>query len=84
MRGYDYNTTCEPISSPCKYNYTLTQVICIEIPICIDAEVDIHEGIACCGRPEVDIHKGTACCDRPDINPTECINNRKRSYMQML
>lgn len=69
-KGCDYNTTCESSSSQCKYNYTLTQVICIEIPICIDAEVDIREGIACCGKP--------------DIIPTGCISNTKRAYMQII
>ncbi|MGI6733614.1 MAG: hypothetical protein ACOX4J_05505 [Anaerovoracaceae bacterium] len=49
-----------------KYNYTLTQIICIEIPISIDADVDIKEGILCCGEPEIqpldDINKKIKQC----------------------
>lgn len=66
----NYNTTSECDRLKHKYNYTLTQVICIEIPIFIDAEVDIKEGIA--------------CCDKPDIFPKEALNIKKRSYMQVL
>ncbi|MHC1723951.1 MAG: hypothetical protein AB9836_12195 [Aminipila sp.] len=36
-----------------QYNYTLTQVICVEIPLSIDADVNIKEGIVSCGRPDV-------------------------------
>lgn len=49
-----------------KYNYTLTQIICIEIPISFDADVDIKEGILCCGEPEIqpldDINKKIKQC----------------------
>lgn len=38
-----------------KCNFTLTQLICVEIPICVDADIDIKEGIVCCGKPEVDV-----------------------------
>lgn len=34
-------------------NFTLTQIICVEIPICFDADVDIKKGILCCGKPYV-------------------------------
>nr|WP_315020012.1 hypothetical protein [uncultured Aminipila sp.] len=68
--GSDHSITCESDKSKHKFNYTLTQVICIEIPISIDAEVDIKEGIA--------------CCDSPDVNPKDDINKKHRSYMQML
>lgn len=56
-------------------NYTLTQILCIEIPISIDANVDIKEGIACCGRPEIQSAEDTR-----DIR----IEKKKPFYMQMI
>lgn len=50
-RNPNQNTTCESGKSKTKCNYTLTQIICVEIPISIDADVDIKEGIVCCDRP---------------------------------
>lgn len=49
----DYDEACESERARHKCNFTLTQVICIEIPISIDAKVNIKEGIACCDRPDV-------------------------------
>jgi len=58
----DFPSCCEPTKaygfrSDCgrdeDYDFTLTQVICIEIPISFDAEVDIKKGIACCSPPDV-------------------------------
>ncbi|NLJ57942.1 MAG: hypothetical protein GX339_03750 [Tissierellia bacterium] len=36
-----------------KFNYTLTQLICLEIPIWIDADVEIKEGISGYGKPKI-------------------------------
>jgi len=49
---YDCDTTWESGCRP-KCNFTLTQVVCVEIPISIDVDVDIKKGIVCCGRPEI-------------------------------
>jgi len=46
---FDYDSTL----SNGRCNYTLTQIICIEIPISMDADIDIKEGILCCGEPEI-------------------------------
>jgi len=72
---YDWNTnydeTCESGKSETKCNFTLTQVICIEIPISIDADVNVKEGIACCGKH--------------DVKPIDNINKKKPfSYMPMI
>lgn len=66
------NTDFDLVSAPGrKHNYTLTQVICIEIPISLGADVEIKEGIACCGKPE--------------IQSADDISNKKRPYyMQMI
>lgn len=48
----DYNATWESGGSKHRCNFTLTQVICVEIPISIDTDVDIDEGIICCSKPE--------------------------------
>lgn len=50
-RNPNQDTTCESGRSKTKCNYTLTQIICVEIPISIDADIDIKEGIVCCDRP---------------------------------
>ncbi|NLB18510.1 MAG: hypothetical protein GX825_07260 [Syntrophomonadaceae bacterium] len=74
--GYDEycceNSDYDSVSvSNQKYNYTLTQLICVEIPISIDADVDIKEGITCCGKPEVQ--------SVDDIS-----KKRKQHYIQMI
>lgn len=51
---YDCDTFWESGCSRHKCNFTLTQLICVEIPISFDADVDIKEGIVCCGRPEIE------------------------------
>lgn len=67
----EYNETCELGSSGSKCNFTLTQVICIEIPISIDADVNVKEGIA--------------CCDKHDVKPIDNINKKKPfCYMPMI
>lgn len=68
--GSDYDTDWKPRRTKDKCNFTLTQVICIEIPISIDADVDIQEGIVCCGRP--------------DVKSIDDINKKKQFYMQMI
>lgn len=68
--GYGCDTFWESGCSRNRCNFTLTQVICVEIPISFDAEVDIKEGIVCCGRPEIK--------DR-DVN-----RKGKQFYMQMI
>jgi hypothetical protein len=35
-----------------KCTFTVTQVICVEIPISFEVDVDVDEGIVHCGRPE--------------------------------
>jgi len=47
-----YDTAWESGRTKHKCNFTLTQLICVEIPISIDADVDVDEGIVCCGRPD--------------------------------
>lgn len=37
-----------------KCAFKLTQIICIEIPVMFDAEVDIKKGIVCCGEPDIE------------------------------
>ncbi|MDD3169169.1 MAG: hypothetical protein PHC91_06880 [Eubacteriales bacterium] len=56
-------------------NFTLTQMICIEIPISFDADVDIKKGILCCDTPY----------SKPDLR-TECkkdIINCRQIYILM-
>ncbi|MFV0516588.1 MAG: hypothetical protein ACK5MV_04265 [Aminipila sp.] len=47
-----YFNNCHPNSSE-EYNYTLCQTICVEIPIFLDAEVNIDKGISCCCEPKI-------------------------------
>jgi hypothetical protein len=51
---------CEP-EDTC--DFTLTQLICVEIPISFDADVNIKKGVLCCGKPDI----------VPDFKP--CFNN---------
>ncbi len=64
----NYDSVC---ISKQECNYTLTQIICIEIPISIDACVDIKEGIACCGKPKIQ-------------SVDDLDKKRKPYYMQMI
>ncbi|MEA4987348.1 MAG: hypothetical protein VB095_04765 [Anaerovorax sp.] len=52
--GSNYNAVWESERSRHQCNYTLTQVICVEIPIYIEADVEIDEGIVCCDSPEIE------------------------------
>lgn len=36
-----------------KCTFTLTQLLCVEVPINIDVDVDVDEGIIQCGRPRL-------------------------------
>lgn len=45
------NTNWESCNSKHQCNFILTQVVCVEIPISIDADIDIDEGISCCSKP---------------------------------
>ena len=77
----DFDPDCDCCSgSDCcgsddQCNYTLTQIICVEIPISFDADVDIKEGILCCGKPAV----------LPDLRPDiKCsLNNSDQIYILM-
>lgn len=64
----EYDSVCR---SKQHCNYTLTQIICIEIPISIDADVDIKEGITCCGKPKIQ-------------SVDDLDKKRKPYYMQMI
>ena len=46
------NSKKYPLMPNDKCTYILTQVICVEIPIKLDVDVDIDQGIVCCGTPE--------------------------------
>ncbi|HBR32314.1 MAG: hypothetical protein PHD46_02800 [Eubacteriales bacterium] len=35
-----------------KCVFTITQLFCVEVPVSLDFDIDINEGIACCGKPE--------------------------------
>ena len=49
----DYNDGCASLSDH-NCNFTLTQLIRVEIPISFDVDVDIKKGVTCCGNPEID------------------------------
>lgn len=49
--GCNRDFDCSCCGSDC--NFTLIQTICVEIPICFDADVDIKKGILCCGDPDI-------------------------------
>lgn len=36
-----------------KCTFTISQALCVEIPFSIDIDVDVDEGIICCGNPEL-------------------------------
>lgn len=35
-----------------KCTFTVTQLFCVEVPVSLDFDVDVNEGITCCGKPE--------------------------------
>ncbi|MDD2190541.1 MAG: hypothetical protein PHS11_06725 [Eubacteriales bacterium] len=53
-KKYGCDTFWESGCTRNECNFTLTQIIGIEIPISFDAKVEIKEGIVCCGRPELE------------------------------
>lgn len=73
-----YDTVCESRRKP-ACNFTLTQLICVEIPISMDVDVDIQEGILCCDRPEVESTND----DRKTDNKIDR-NRKKPFFMQMI
>lgn len=49
---YDWDCDCtEESDHDC--NFTLTQIICVEVPISFDVDVDVKKGILCCGKPDI-------------------------------
>jgi hypothetical protein len=43
--------SCDEQRSKCSF--TLTQLLCIEIPIEIDVDIDLEQEIVCCGTPRI-------------------------------
>lgn len=48
----DYDCDCAD-GSDHDCNFTLTQIICVEVPISFDVDVDVKKGILCCGEPYI-------------------------------
>lgn len=48
-----------------KCTFTVTQVVCVEIPIAIGVDVDVDEGILRCGTPKFGPCK--TLCKEPEI-----------------
>jgi hypothetical protein len=78
---------CDPAC--CTHNncdFTLTQLICVEIPISFGVDVDIKKGILCCGVPH--IKPGCRRHSKGDLDP-DCRHdlkddiNRDPSYILM-
>ena len=54
-RECNCNSCCKSCNSKCNWNKskgkctsTITQVLCIEIPISFDVDVDVSQGAICC------------------------------------
>lgn len=52
--NYDYDYDCDS-SDASDHNcyFTLTQIICVEVPISFGVDVDVKKGILCCGKPDI-------------------------------
>lgn len=76
---YDHNNGCTRESDH-NCNFTLTQLICVEIPISFGADVDIKKGITCCGNP--DINSDCMHDFKEDINrnPVYILMNNKVQF----
>lgn len=68
-----YRGDCCNIRRNGECSFTLTQVLCIEIPIAFDVDVDVNGKIACCGKADLG-----PCCIPPkkpcaaDLRPRFC------------
>jgi len=49
----DYNTQKECVKDKCKCAFTVTQLLCIEIPIAFDVDVDVDQGTVECCKPDL-------------------------------
>jgi len=49
----DTEAETQGFTNKCGNNcaFTLTQLICVQIPIAFDVDVDINEEVVCCGKP---------------------------------
>ncbi len=66
-----YQRRRESDCSPGKCTFTVDQILCVEIPISIDLDVDVDSGIVCCGRPEL------GPCKHPHQEP-DCADLSKK------
>lgn len=74
-RAY-YQRRRESEDSDGKCTFTVTQVLCVEIPISVDVDVDVDQGIVRCGRPEFGPcehpRKELDCMDQSEeLNPSD-------------
>lgn len=68
-----YRGDCCNIRRNGECGFTLTQILCIEIPISFDVDVDVNGRISCCGKADLG-----PCCTPPkkpcstDLRPQFC------------